>query len=182
MRTIVIAICLALVMASCGADRLTEAEYAEEVESLTTTLFQRIEDLSQATGVPAGTSTMEDLRTYYNELAAAFRELWEGLEALQPPEDSAEDHVLSIDLAGGKAAAFRFLKAKIQIVDGSRDELQQLFDSPEAAAVATARDEMIAFCQEGQADFDATADREVFGDTPWLPSELQEVIQVVLGC
>jgi hypothetical protein len=41
---------------------------------------------------------------------------------------------------------------------------------------------MIAFCQEGQAEFDATADREVFDDVPWIPSELQEVVRVALGC
>ena len=181
MRTIVIAICLALAAASCGADRLTEAEYAEEVESLTTTLYQRIEDLSRGTGVPSGTATMEGIRTYYNELAAAFRELREGLEALEPPAESAEDHSLSIDLANSLTTAteeFALLAEEAE----TEDELQQLFDSPEAAAVVAARDEMIAFCQEGQAEFDATADREVFGDAPWVPSELQEVIRVVLGC
>ena len=105
MRTIVIAICLALVIASCGGGRLTEAEYAGEIESLTTTLYQRIEDVSRATEVPSGTPAMEDIRTYYNELAAAFRELWEGLEALQPPEESAADHAVSIDLANSLTTA-----------------------------------------------------------------------------
>ncbi len=181
MRTIVIASCLALVIASCGDGRLTEAEYAEEVEKLTTTLYQRIEDLSEATGVPAGSATMEDLRTYYNELAAAFRELWEGLEALQPPEDSEDDHALSIDLANTLTTATEAFALLAEEAE-TEDDLQRLFDSPEAEAVVAARDEMVAFCQQGQAEFDATSDREVWGDAPWIPSELQEVIRVVLGC
>ena len=181
MRTIVTAICLAIVIASCGAGRLTATEYAEEVETLTTTLYQRIEDLSQATGVPEGTPTMEDIRTYYNGLAAAFRGLWDGLEALQPPGASAEDHAISIDLANSLTTATEAF-ARLAEEAETEDELQRLSESPEAAAAVAARDEMIAFCQEGQAEFDATADREVFGDTPWIPSELQEVVRVVLGC
>ena len=72
MRTIITAICLALLIASCGGGRLTEAEYAEEVEGLTTALYQRVEDLSQATGVPAG-----------DAYGAAMRDGMPGLIALR---------------------------------------------------------------------------------------------------
>jgi hypothetical protein len=54
--------------------------------------------------------------------------------------------------------------------------------TPEAMAVAEVQEEMIAFCQARQAEFDATADREVFADSPWVPSELQEVVTVLFGC
>ena len=33
-----------------------------------------------------------------------------------------------------------------------------------------------------QAELDATVERGVFADTPWIPSELKEVVDIVLGC
>ena len=37
-------------------------------------------------------------------------------------------------------------------------------------------------CTGFQADLDATAERGVFTDTPWVPGELKEVVEAVLGC
>ena len=56
------------------------------------------------------------------------------------------------------------------------------FKTPEALAVSAVQEEMITFCQARQAQFDATADREVFADAPWIPSEMKEVVTVLLGC
>ena len=57
-----------------------------------------------------------------------------------------------------------------------------LLDSPEAKALEVATAGMIGFCLERQAEFDATADREVFADTAWIPAEMQEVVLVAFGC
>jgi hypothetical protein len=37
-------------------------------------------------------------------------------------------------------------------------------------------------CLDIQAELDATAARGVFADTPWIPGELKEVVETVLGC
>jgi hypothetical protein len=37
-------------------------------------------------------------------------------------------------------------------------------------------------CEEFQGRLDATADRGVFVDVPWIPSELMEVVEAGLGC
>ena len=37
-------------------------------------------------------------------------------------------------------------------------------------------------CIDIQAELDATGERGVFADTPWIPGELKEVIETVLGC
>ena len=37
-------------------------------------------------------------------------------------------------------------------------------------------------CSDFQAELDATEERGVFADTPWIPGELKEVVEVVLGC
>ena len=46
------------------------------------------------------------------------------------------------------------------------------------AALARAKQ----WCIDLDARFDATAQREVFADTPWLPGEMKEVVEAVLGC
>jgi hypothetical protein len=62
------------------------------------------------------------------------------------------------------------------------EEWDLLEETPEALAVSAVHEEMIAFCRARQAQFDATADREVFADVPWIPSEMQEVVTVLFGC
>jgi len=37
-------------------------------------------------------------------------------------------------------------------------------------------------CADFQATLDATADRGVFADVPWMPSELSEIVDYALGC
>ncbi len=37
-------------------------------------------------------------------------------------------------------------------------------------------------CAEFQSKLDATADRGVFVDTPWIPGELKEIVNYALGC
>lgn len=36
--------------------------------------------------------------------------------------------------------------------------------------------------REFQATLDATADRGVFADTPWIPGEMKQIADVVIGC
>jgi transposase-like protein len=38
------------------------------------------------------------------------------------------------------------------------------------------------WCAEFQAKLDATPDRGVFADTPWIPGELKETVNYALGC
>ena len=37
-------------------------------------------------------------------------------------------------------------------------------------------------CLEIQSKLDATADREIFAEVPWIPSEMKEVVDLVVGC
>jgi hypothetical protein len=37
-------------------------------------------------------------------------------------------------------------------------------------------------CVDIQAELDATAEREIFAETPWIPSDLKEVVEAALGC
>lgn len=178
MRSTVAAICLALLVASCGG-KPTLTEYADEVEVLTTTMFRTLDDLT-AEGTFAA-PTVEEVQAVYSGVAAAFHGLLDGLQGLEPPRDLAELHTAALEMATGLTTAGDAFALRAEDVE-TEDELGLLFESPEAFAVEAARDEMITFCQERQAEFDATADREVFADAPWIPSEMQEVVLVAFGC
>jgi len=183
-RAIVLAICLVVVVASCGEGEPTLTEYAEEVEVLTTGLYSSIDDLTAdlaARVPPPAIPTAEDIQTLYDAVAAAYRELRDGLRAIEPPEEVAEVHGTALEIVARLTAAEEAFVERAKDFD-NEDDLNLLWETPEFRAADAAQDEIIAFCQTMQARFDATADREAFADVPWIPVEMQEVVLVAFGC
>jgi hypothetical protein len=37
-------------------------------------------------------------------------------------------------------------------------------------------------CLEFQSRLDATAERKIFAEVPWIPADLKEVVSLVVGC
>ncbi len=64
----------------------------------------------------------------------------------------------------------------------SVEELDLVWEGPEAQAIRTAEEEAIILCYAAQSQFDQTQQREAFAEVPWMPSELREVVQVALNC
>jgi hypothetical protein len=62
------------------------------------------------------------------------------------------------------------------------DHAEELSESPEMVAYRAALAEDERFCTDFQTKLDATEERGIFAETPWIPGELKEVVQVVLGC
>jgi hypothetical protein len=178
-RSIVVATCLALVVASCGGGELTLTEYAGEVEGLVTHVSGRIDDLEAEweSAIP----TVESTQAYLNARVAARQEFLEGFGALEPPEEVTEMHTVALDILTRLTAAEEAWARRAEDIE-TTDELSLLWDSPEALALQAVDEEAIAICRAAQAQFDSTADREVFADFPWVPPELQEVVLVFLGC
>jgi hypothetical protein len=170
---------LALVVASCGGGELTLTEYAQQVEGLTTTMYQKLDDLTIE--APSEPPTLEDLQAVYRGAATAYRGLLDGLQALEPPREAAELHTAALDLATRLTTAGEAFARRVEDVE-TEDELTLLFASPEALAAEAAAEEIVGFCQARQAELDATADREVLADVPWIPPEMQEVVLVAFGC
>ena len=179
MRRVFVATCLLLILASCGGDEITLTEYAETVERHTTTMYARLEAFTDE-AVFAG-ATVEKIQTIFGEITAAYRRLSDGLQAIEPPAEISAVHDAAVEIAANLAAAGDALARRADAVE-TPDELSALFASPESQAIEAAAIEMVTFCQERQAEFDATADREVFAGTPWIPAEMQEVVLVAFGC
>jgi hypothetical protein len=174
MRCFLLTACLALVCTGCGSNELSLDEYAHEVEGLTTALYGRLDEITISDREP----TVEEIQMLYRELAVAYHRLLDGLEALDPPRDAVDLHDVSIDIITRLATTHDALAQRALEVRS----FEELVDSPEAAAALAAEYEIINFCLAAQAQFDATADRGGFEDVPWIPSELQEVVEVVFGC
>ncbi len=178
MRSLVVATCVVLLVAACGGEP-TLSEYAEQVETHTTELFRTLDELTIEGTFEA--PTVEEIQAVYRGVAAAFHRLRDGLEDVAAPEDLAELHTAALEMAGRLVDAGDALALRTEEVE-TEAEMGQLFDGPEARAVESASQEIITFCLERQAEFDATADREAFADTPWIPPEMQEVVLVAFGC
>lgn len=166
--------CLALLGAGCGGGGLSLDEYAQEVESQTTGLYATLDELTIRDRVP----TVEEMQTLYRELAAAYHRFHDGLAALEPPTDAADLHEVSLDIISRLATTHDAL-AERSLTAESVDELM---GSAESLAARATEQEIIAFCIAAQHQMDATAEREAFQDVPWIPSELQQVVNVVFGC
>ena len=95
------------------------------------------------------------------------------------PEQVADLHHLYFDFGEDSyTAAYDALAVRA----GTATSWEELSASPEMAdyRAALARDKEL--CVGLDAEFEATKEREVFADTPWIPNELKEVVEAVIGC
>lgn len=171
--------CLALALPACGGTGLTLQEYAGQAETLITEVRTRIATLDAQW--MAETPTAEGVRNYWDERLAARGRFLAGLEDLDPPDQAADLHVNVVGLFTKLNAAEAALAAHIGSFD-TLDDHWQGWDSPEGRAARAADEELTSICRVAQQDLDDTRAREVFADMPWLPSDMREVVEVVLGC
>ena len=59
---------------------------------------------------------------------------------------------------------------------------EQWWNTAEGAAVVAVEEEIYSFCLIFQAMYDATVERVLVSDVPWIPSEMKEIVQVDIGC
>jgi len=73
------------------------------------------------------------------------------------------------------------LSAKVDEYEDS-DDWDAVMRSPEAEDARAAGLAILDFCQQRQAELDATAEREGLSEAPWIPADMQEVVLVAFGC
>ena len=179
MRRLLLPICLAVLVAGCGNGELNLADYAGQAEQLLTAMNRRIDTLEaqfQTEGF-----TLDNTREFWETKVVARREFIAGMESIEPPEEAAEMHAAAIGIVSRLMTADEAVAQLVRSMETDQD-LNGLLQSPEFLATEVVDEEAVALCQAAQAEFDSTADRAVFGDTPWIPSELREVVSVAFGC
>ncbi|MGI9528727.1 MAG: hypothetical protein ACR2NG_03375 [Acidimicrobiia bacterium] len=182
---------LSLIPASCSGSEMTMTEYVDAIDEIFERGVARYEVVvaSPAGGVllvgqgehlgisgPEATLadfTPHDLHIALLEVADIQEEALATAASLDPPGQIADLHALY----------FRELPiAQLAERAGSAADWDELSDSAEMAAYRDALEGDNETCLEFQATLDATADRGVFEDVPWMPNELKEIVDYALGC
>lgn len=166
-------------LAGCGGGTLTVSEYAARAEGLVGRMVAQFDDLDAAW--ESQPPSVEGAMTYWDGRLAIRHEFLDGVEALEPPEAVAEQHAAALDVFTRITEADEALAARVATMDEVTDHRQWL-DTPEGEASLALLDEVYAFCRVSQAEYDATQERELLEDVPWLPSEMTEVVSVAFGC
>ena len=183
-RLAALALSVPLVVSSCGGDELSLTEYVAEVQALVADAREQAAELYAsphgavlaAEGAALESFAPQDLQMALDEIGAIEVELLGAAAEIDPPEAVAEFHELFFDDTYTRAREALAARA------ATAANWVELSASPEMDAyrAAVARDKQL--CVDIEADLDATADRAEFADTPWIPTELKEIVDAVLGC
>ncbi len=180
LRPTSICACLTLVVvAGCGGGSLTMTEYSEQGTAVVTVMEERIGSLDDELSTQA--PTLEAAESYWTRRLQARTASLEGLEALEPPVALADLHDAGLDLYSRLIAAEEALALRVSSFESAVDP-DEWWDTPDGEAVRAVDDEISVFCLEFQASYDATIDRLIASDVPWIPGEMKEVVRIDIGC
>ncbi len=176
--------CLVLMVAGCGGGEMSLTEYVERLNVIMDRAIQQGLELVAgppgaviaAEGEQLADFTPQDLQLALERVGEIEVESREAAAAIEPPEELADLHNLFFDTRF--ASAREALAARA----GTAATWEELSETPEMVAYRTAVTVDRQACIDIQAELDATAQRGVFADTPWIPGELKEVVETVLGC
>jgi len=150
-------------------------EYSERAESLAGVMLDEFDVLEAKW---ASAATVEEGGEVLDRVVVIRTDFQNGLAELNPPEAFADIHADLVEHLGRILAAAEAWAARAD----TADSLDELPTSPEALAYWNLDAEMGPLCLELQARLDATAEREIFVEVPWIPGEMKEVVSVVMGC
>jgi len=166
---------IVFVIAACGGGTLSLTEYSERLQSMALVMIEEFDALEAQW---ASATTVEDGKGVLNRAVAVRTNLQNSLTDLNPPEELADFHADVVELLGRILAAQEAWAVRADTA-GSLDELQM---SSEALAYWDLDAEMGPRCLELQSKLDATAAREIFAEVPWVPSDMKEVVELVVAC
>ena len=170
---------LILVVTACGSGTLSLTEYNEQGMALVAVMEERLYELDAEWD--SQTATVEDVRIYWDRRIDAYETAVGGLEALEPVGEAAELHRTGMELFNELVAAESALAVRVasfETVTGPG----QWWNTAEGTAVGAVEEDIYSFCLLFQAMYDATVERLVVSDVPWIPSELKEIVDVDIGC
>ncbi|MGI9648544.1 MAG: hypothetical protein ACR2OI_08500 [Acidimicrobiia bacterium] len=181
-RTLVAALCVAALLAGCGSGELSLTEYVDQVNAVVEVAVEKgnkltisgadVPDFSPQIMAAGITRGLEEIRI----------PLQEAVDDIAPPDEVADLHDFLWDWHASFIAVEQELVARTMATENTDEGWRALSDSPEMLAYRAALVEGKQVCVDFQSRLDATAQRGVFVDAPWLPSELTEMVEAGLGC
>jgi hypothetical protein len=182
-----IGICLAAIVVAggCSDGEMSMAEYVERFNDITEDARRQYDEFAAspqggvlvAEGEQFSDFTPQDLQGGLERIGQIEREVLETAAAIEPPEQVAEFHSFYFALS-----PFTEAREALAARAGTAADWEELSATPEMASYRAAIAADKERCIDFAATIDATGDREVFGDMPWVPSELAEAVESVLGC
>jgi hypothetical protein len=181
-RLVPLALCVTLLLWGCGDGDMSLTEYVKRVNAMADQASQQGEELF------AEAAQITDFTPQHLQagLERGLREirvpLQEAADAIEPPEQVASLHHLMWNWHAEFINIEEALAARAGTAEDTAADWEALSESPEMAAYRAAIAAGKQVCTDFQAELDATAERGVFADTPWVPGELKEVVEALLGC
>jgi len=184
MRFMLVGVSLMLTVSSCGGGEMSLTEYVDRINAINGQAIQRYEALLAspqgevlvAEGAQLVEYTPQDLQIGLEGVIEIAAEVTEAVAGFDPPQQVAEFHYLLFD------DKFTFYEEALAARAAIAVDWEELSASSEMEAYRTAIAEDKQLCLGFQAQLDATVERANFADTPWLPEEMKEIVDAVLGC
>ncbi len=174
-------LCLALLLCGCGGGELSLTEYTERVNAIEVHASEQGEELAaNAEGIDD--FTPQDLQAILEQARVIRVEVDEAVDDIDPPDQIADVHNLVFDWHADFVAIEEALAIRASTTPHTAAGWTDLSDSPEMAAYRSAIADGKQVCLDFQERLDATEARGAFADTPWIPGEMKEVVERVLGC
>jgi hypothetical protein len=186
-RVVLGAAWLALLITACGGSEITMTEYVDSLNAIVDQARQQYEELaaSAESGVLAAERdelvefAPRDLQVALVRVRQIEAFVDEATSAIDPPEQIAELHNFFFDFDSEFISAQEALAVRA----GTAVDWNELSNTPEMAAYRMALGEDKQSCIDAQAHVNTIGEQgEDFADTPWIPTELKEIFEVVLGC
>ena len=177
MRYVVMAVVAGLSLSACSSP-MSLGEYAGEVEHLVETMNERLD-----AGEPAlaPDSNLEQAQAYFADRVDARREFLDAFTSLDPPDEVEDLHATALDIVTRLTSAESDL-ADLVAAAQTFDEARQVWTTPQGGVFEALDEEAQAMCAAAQRSLNATEDRDAFADTPWIPAEMKDVVEVTFRC
>jgi hypothetical protein len=153
-------------------------DFAEELEDLVSTMNERLDAGDASLGEEP---SLEAMRSYATERVELRTDFLDAYRALDPPEEIADLYETALDVIERLTATETELADFVMAAE-TAEEARTVWESPAGDAARAVDAESLAICDAAQASIDATQDRDAFSDTPWIPPEMKEVIEVTFKC
>lgn len=166
---------LTIVVAACGGGPMSETEYVEGFNDLTSSAGPRFEAVYAAYERIADPKLSDLVDRFEQELTIMY-EVRDRFEALDPPASITEVNGIMVDILGRLIGAAEAVVEASETVS-SREELEQ---TAQFAAYQSIDAESDSMCPAVQAEFDNLSNRAVIDD-PWI-SDLRLSVRAYLDC
>ncbi len=175
----VAALALLVMVAGCGGDHLSLTEFGEETETLGAVMAVEMGALDSE--MESLASTVDGTKSYWDQRMRIRTGFLDDLRALKPPDEAVELHLIVIDVFAGLVDAERALADSV-VGSETASTPSQWWSTPEAEAARTADAALAGMCEIVQSAFNETQSRDVLSETPWIPSDVKEVVRVAFHC